>query len=181
MSKLHEKTVDSELVFKGRFLRIQRDRVIAPDGKDRDREFILHPGAALAIPVLDDGSFVMERQYRHAVGTVILEFPAGKLDPGEEPAVAVRRELMEETGYEAREWRHLGRIHPAISYSNEFIDIYLARGLTLRQAQLDPGEHLEVVNIGFDELKALIRRGEITDVKTLSAFLFYEKTLTEGW
>lgn len=175
MSKLFEKTLESELVFKGRMLRVQRDKVLCPDGKERSREYILHPGAGLAVPVLDDGRFVMIRQYRHALKQVFLEFPAGKLDAGEASSSAVKRELVEETGYEAATWKFLGKIHPCIGYSDEFIDLYLATGLRHVGAKPDEGEEIDPVLVGFDELKALIARGEVTDVKTLCAFLFYEK------
>lgn len=175
MSKLVEKTVESELVFKGRALRVQRDVVLCPDGKERFREYILHPGAALAVPVLEDGRFVMVRQYRHSLKEIFLEFPAGKLDPGEESSQAVKRELAEETGFEASSWKFLGQINPCIGYSNEFIDMYLATGLKNVGANPDEGEELEAVIVGFDELKGMIARGEVTDVKTLCAFFFYEK------
>lgn len=175
MSKLEEKTVDSELAYKGRFLRVQRDTVICPDGKQRQREFIVHPGAALAVPVLDDGRLVMVRQYRHSLRSVFLEFPAGKLDAGEASLDCARRELVEETGFEASSWKFLGKIHPCIGYSNEFIDLYFAKGLKNVGARPDPGEELEIVLYSPDELRALIARGEVTDVKTLSAFYFFEK------
>lgn len=173
MSKLFEKTVSSERAYDGRFLKVQRERVICPDGKERQREFILHPGAALVVPVTADGQFVMERQYRHSLRKVFLEFPAGKLDPGEDPLAAAKRELLEETGYEAQDWKHLGLIHPAIGYSNEFIEIYLATGLAHKGARPDPGEELEVVLMDPGEVLELARRGELTDVKTLSALFHY--------
>lgn len=175
MSKLIEKAIDSELAFKGRALRVQRDTVLCPDGKERVREYIVHPGAALAVPVLEDGRFVMVRQYRHSLKEIFLEFPAGKLDLGEDSSSAVKRELVEETGFEASTWKFLGKIHPCIGYSNEFIDIYLATGLKNIGAHPDDGEEIETVIIGFDELRAMVARGEVTDVKTLCAFFFCEK------
>lgn len=181
MSKLEEKVLKSELVFQGSFLRINRDRVLCPDGRERQREYILHPGASLIVPELDDGRLILERQYRHALKSVFLEFPAGKLDSGEHSEEAARRELVEETGFEARDWRKLGRIHPGIAYSNEFIDLFLARGLSQIGAKPDAGEEIEIVAMTVDEVKTAIHDGAITDVKTLCAFLFYEKHLREGW
>lgn len=175
MSKLEEKTIDSERIFNGRFLRVQRDRVICPDGKEREREYIVHSGAALAVPVLDDGRLVLIRQYRHALKSVFLEFPAGKRDRGEDSAVTVKRELEEETGYRAANLRFLGKIHPCIGYSDEFIDLYLATGLTAGEARPDPGEELEPLLITFEDLESRVMRGEVTDVKTLCAFFYYAR------
>lgn len=177
MSQLVEKTLSSEIAFKGRFLVMKHDEVLCPDGKERGREYIVHPGAALVIPILPDGRFAMVRQYRHAVGQVFLEFPAGKLDPGEEPLGAAKRELREETGYEAAEIGFLGRIHPCIGYSNEFIDIFAAAGLTQKGAKPDPGEALEHAVYSYEELKVMARRGELTDAKTLSALFYFEQAL----
>ena len=110
-----------------------------PDGKQVTREYVIHPGAVMIIPQLDDGRLVLERQFRYPMGQVMIEFPAGKLDPGEEPLACAQRELLEETGYSAREWARAGLLHPVISYSTEFIDIWFAKGLVLSERQLDEG------------------------------------------
>lgn len=169
----NEETLKSELVYQGAFLRINKDLVKLPDGSQRPREYILHPGASLIVPVLDDGRFVLEKQYRHALRQTFLEFPAGKLDPGEHPEEAARRELLEETGYVASKWTHLSRIHPCIGYSNEFIDFYLAEGLTFKGAKLDEGEFLDVVLMTPAELDREVLAGRVTDAKTLSAYFWY--------
>lgn len=174
MSKLGEETLSSEPAYNGKFLKIMRDRVRLSDGSERSREYVLHPGAALVIAVLDDGRFVMERQYRHALKKVFVEFPAGKLDRGEDSFTAAERELAEETGYTATIWKKLGTIHPCIGYSNEFIDIYLAKGLIAGQARPDHGEELEVFTMSLSEIKEAIRQGGITDAKTLSALCLLE-------
>lgn len=147
---LTEKTLDSEELFKGRFLHAVRDTVALPDGAVTSREYIRHPGAVMVIPLLVDAvtsdvRLVLERQYRHPVGRVMIEFPAGKLDPGEDLQLCAQRELQEETGYSATEWAHAGVLHPLIAYSTEFIDIWFARGLTLGTRQLDAGEFLDVI------------------------------------
>ena len=136
---LIEKKVESVTLHEGKFLTLKRDTVELPDGKHATREFVEHPGAVMILPVFDDGRVLLERQFRYPVGRVLLEFPAGKLDPNEDELTCAKRELQEETGYTAREWTFLTRIHPVISYSTEFIDIYLARGLTCGRCEARRG------------------------------------------
>ncbi len=175
MDDLTERRLDGEAILDGSFLHARRDRVTLPDGTVTTREYIVHPGAVCMIPVLDDGRYVMVRQYRYPLARVFLEFPAGKIDPGEAPLATGQRELVEEAGYEAARWTHLGVIHPVISYSTEFIDLWLAEGLTHVGAQLDAGEFLEVVNVAHEELLAAFDRGEITDSKTVAALFMLER------
>lgn len=179
---LIEKTLSSELVFEGRFLKIQRDEVILPDGKTSYREYIQHPGAAMVIPVLPNGNVVMIKQYRHALGKVLLEFPAGKIDVGEKSVQTAVRELQEETGYEAREMRYLTSINPVIAYANERIDLFLAKDLSQPGPQnLDHGEFLEIIEINPAELLPMVRRGEISDVKTQIGVFWLDKILQGTW
>lgn len=174
---LIETKVSSEAVFDGKLLHVRRDTVRLPDGTHATREHIVHPGAVLIVPVLPDGRLVIERQYRYPLDRVFIEFPAGKLDPGEEELVTAQRELTEETGYVANTWTPLGTIHTLISYTNEKIDLYVAEGLTHVGARLDAGEFLEVVTMGVDEMLATLDRGEITDAKTVAALLLYARRL----
>ena len=178
---LMEKTLHSEKVYSGGYLKIQKDQVMLPDGKTTFREYIIHPGAAMVIPLLDNGRVVMEKQYRHAMGQVFLEFPAGKIDSGEKTSETAIRELKEETGFTAREWRYLTTIHPVIGYANEKIDLYLAKGLVQTGAKLDQGEFLEMLEVPITDLLPMVRRGEITDVKTQIGVFWLEKILAEGW
>ena len=178
---LTEETVQREELLRGRFLQVLRDTVRLPDGGSDTREYIVHPGAVMVVPLLDDGRVVLERQYRHPMGRVMVEFPAGKLDVGEDTWACGRRELLEETGYTAREWARAGVLHPVISYSTEFIEIWFARGLALQQRHLDAGEFLEVFSASVDELLAWCRDGTVTDAKTLSAALWLQNWRAGAW
>lgn len=179
-SHLRETRIDGEVVYDGKLLHVRRDRVRLPDGGEATREYVVHPGAVLMVPVLDDGRFVVERQFRYPLGRVFLEFPAGKVDPGETPEATALREMIEETGYEATRLTPLAVLHPVISYSTETIRCYVAKGLRHVGARLDHGEFLEVVTMSQDELLAALDRGEISDAKTISALLIYVRRQQAG-
>jgi len=172
---LIETKVSSEQVFDGKLLHVRRDTVRLPDGGLATREYVVHPGAVLIVPVLRDGRLVVERQYRYPVGRVLIEFPAGKLDPGEAELATAQRELAEEAGLAAARWTPLGRIHSVVGYSNEAIDFYVAEELTHVGAKLDAGEFLEICTMSLDEMLAALDRGEITDAKTVAALLLYAR------
>lgn len=161
-----ETRLNKTQVYDGVLLRVQSDEARLPDGKTAKREYIEHPGAVMIIPVFDDGRVLLERQFRYPLQKMFIEFPAGKIDAGEDPLVCAKRELLEETGYQAREWQYLTTINPVISYSTEAIQIYLARGLQAGEAQLDEGEFLETFTASVSELVAALKAGHITDVKT---------------
>lgn len=181
-SALIENTVHSVVAWQGKFLKIQRDQVIMPNGRTSNREYILHPGAALVVPMISDHEVLMIRQYRHAVKKVFLEFPAGKKDPGEPSVVTARRELLEETGYECSDLRLMTTIHPVIGYADEHIDLYLGRGLNKKsEAQFDGDELLHAVTVPVSELPRLIREGQLSDVKTQIAAFWLDKILSSGW
>lgn len=163
---LYEEILSTEIAFSGSFLKVEKDLVKGPDGKTYSREYIKHPGAAMIIPLAQDGRVIMIEQYRHAVKSVCLEFPAGKRDQGEDSEVTARRELLEETGYRAQTWTCLTRIYPVIGYSDEFIDLFLAENLRYESSDLDEGEFLEVIELTPSELLERVRRGEVPDVKT---------------
>jgi ADP-ribose pyrophosphatase len=165
-------------VFDGNLLHVRRDRVRLPDGREATREYIVHPGAVVIVPILPDGRLVLERQFRYPIGQVMLEFPAGRIDPQEAPLATAKRELIEEAGYAAATWRRLGILHPEIGYSTEAIEIFLATGLTHVGAQLDEGEFLDVVPMTEDALLAAYDRGEVTDGKTIAALFAWQRLRT---
>lgn len=178
---LREETIHSEQVFAGRLLDVRRDRVRLPDGAESTREFIVHPGAVVIVPLLEDGRLVMERQWRYPLARAMLEFPAGKLEAGEPPLECARRELFEETGYRAVQWGRAGMLHNAIAYSNEGIEIWFARELTAGERSLDVGEFLDVQTCTVDELDALCASGGVTDAKTLIGLLWLQKWQAGRW
>lgn len=180
---LHETQIDANQVFDGKLLDVRRDRVRLPDGSEATREYIVHQGAVVVIPLLDNGELIFERQYRYPLQRALLELPAGKIDPGEEILETAKRELLEETGHRAGEWRYLGVMHPCVGYSNERIEIFLARGLQLDAGgqRLDHGELLDLLNLSLDDAVQGVRNGEITDAKTISALFWAEKVVRSGW
>ena len=178
---LIEKKVESVTLHEGKFLTVKCDTVELPDGKHATREFVEHPGAVMILPLFDDGRVLLERQFRYPIGKVLVEFPAGKIDPNEDELTCAKRELQEETGYTAREWFFLTRIHPVISYSTEFIDLYLARGLTEGERKLDDGEFLESFIAGQAELIDWVKSGRISDVKTIIGVFWLEKIMSGEW
>ena len=184
-SHLTEVKLGSEELFRGRLLHAFRDTVRLPDGSRSTREYVRHPGAVMVIPLIEDAAgtlrVVLERQFRYPVGQVMIEFPAGKLDPGEDSQGCAQRELLEETGYSATEWARAGVLHPVISYSTEFIDIWFARGLSLGPRRLDVGEFLDVFTATPAELLAWCSDGRVTDGKTLTGALWLQNVLSGAW
>ena len=180
-SHLIETRLGSEQVLRGHFLDVRRDLVRMPDGSEASREYVIHPGAVMIVAQLNDGQLVLERQFRYPVQAVMIEFPAGKLDAGEASLACAQRELLEETGYTAREWARAGVLHPVISYSTEFIDIWFARGLTLSERKLDAGEFLDVFTASQAALLDMSRSGQITDAKTLTGILWLQNMMSGAW
>ena len=174
---LAERTLSSRVAWQGSFLRVFEDQVLAPDGHLAPREYLRHPGAVMVVPQLDNGDLVLERQYRHPLGRSFIEFPAGKIDPGEEPLACAQRELREETGYVAREWHYLGAFHNAIGYSDEKIEVYLARGLRHEGAGTDDGEVLEIFTASVQALRDGVDSGRVTDVKTIIGLYWLDRFL----
>lgn len=178
---LVETTISSRFVYEGDFLRVKHDVVQLPNGKMTTREHILHPGAVVIIPILDNGDVLLERQYRYPLGQVFIEFPAGKLEAGEAPLDCGKRELLEETGYTAREWAYAGQMHIAIAYTNEVIHIYFAKGLTKGERKLDAEEFLDVFAAQPPQVLGWSRDGSITDSKTLTCALWLQNYLSGTW
>ena len=181
---LIEHRVHQEELLRGRFLHAFRDTVRLPNQNLSTREYVVHPGAVMVIPMLDtpDGlRLVMERQFRYPVGQVMTEFPAGKLDPGEDPWLCAQRELQEETGYTARQWARAGVLHPVISYSTEVIEIWFAKELSLGERRLDTDEFLDVFTASPSELMAACQQGRLTDAKTLTGLLWLQNVQSGQW
>jgi ADP-ribose pyrophosphatase len=180
-ARLIEHSLSSEAVFDGNLLHVRRDRVRLPNGDTAMREWIAHPGAVVILAMLDNGHLLFERQFRYAARNVFLELPAGKIDAGEHPLDTAKRELREETGYQATVWRYLGVMHPCIGYADEKIEIFWAQGLRYVGAKLDHEEFIEVIELSVADALLAIRDGEITDAKTITALLWADKIVSGAW
>lgn len=183
--RLMEEKLCSVELFNGKFLKAFKDDVRLPNGGLASREYVVHPGAVMVVPLIgnldDQVQIVLERQFRYPIGQVMIEFPAGKLDAGEDCFHCAQRELREETGFTATEWAHAGMLHPVIAYSTEFIDIWFARGLKSGHQQLDDGEFLDVFTATPSQLFEWCRDGQVTDGKTLAATLWLQNVLSGAW
>jgi ADP-ribose pyrophosphatase len=180
-SHLKETKLDGGVVYDGGFLTVQCDRIALPDGKITKREYIRHPGAVVILPLLDDGTILLERQFRYPLDRVFIEFPAGKIDEGEDPLACAKRELLEETGYTATDWQFVCTIHNAIAYSDEHLEIYFARGLVAGESKLDDGEFLETFTATLPQMLDWVKTGQITDVKTIIGTFWLEKLIAGTW
>lgn len=178
--ELKETLLNSQLAYQGDFIQVYKDDVSLPDGSTSNREYIKHPGAVAILAILDNGNLVMERQFRYAPQREFIELPAGKIDLGEDTLRTAQRELLEETGYVAREWIHLTTAWPCIGYADERMEYYLARGLSHQGSRLDEGEFLEVFELSLTEAIEWIRLGKINESKTIVGLFWLEKYL-KGW
>lgn len=178
---MSEQQLDSRTVYQGRLLHVKADTVRLMNGHQTNREYILHPGASMIIAMPDERTLLLERQYRYPLNRHFIELPAGKIDPGEDPLDAAKRELIEECGFTAANWRHLTTLHPGIGYSNERIELYIARGLTDVGRQLDEDEFLEVMQVPVLDAMEWIRDGRITEAKAVTGLLWAEKIVRGEW
>lgn len=166
---LDEEFISSKLVFSGKLLHVHVDTVQMPNGKTTTREMADHQGAVAVVPVLPDGRIIFVKQFRYPMGTVMYEIPAGKIDPGEEPDHCVRRELSEETGYEADRWEYLAPIATTPGFTNEVIHLYAAYGLHAHRQHTDEDEFISVEAISLDRAMEMIADGTLYDAKSLAA------------
>jgi ADP-ribose pyrophosphatase len=176
-----EHTVASKTVYQGRLLRVLEDEVRMPDGKAGRREYIRHPGAVAMIPMLDEETVILVRQFRYAAGRHFYEIPAGKIDAGEQPLQTGKRELREECGYEAARWRLITTLDPCIGYSDERIELYLALDLKRVAAAPEEGEFLENVTVRLAEAMQWVKGGRVTDVKTIIGLMWAERLASGSW
>lgn len=167
-----EHEVSSTTVYQGALLRVKEDRITLPNGQPAQREYVEHQGAVLIIPLLDQNTIVLERQYRYPVRQHCYELPAGKKEIGEAPLLTAQRELKEETGYEANSWQCLGSLFPCLGYSDERIECYVARDLRFTGVARDEGEFLDVLTLTFDEAIEWISAGTINDLKTIAGIFW---------
>lgn len=174
---LAEHNISSQTIAAGGMLTVMCDQVRLPNGNISQREYVMHPGAVLIIPLLANGNVVLEKQFRYPLHQVFIELPAGKIDAGEAVLATGQRELLEETGYTAADWVLLGHQHPCIGYSDEVIYMYLARGLTAGDYNRDEDESLIVFEASFSDCLDMIQSGQITDGKTIIALLLAERFL----
>ena len=174
-SHLREERISGEDIYGGIFLKMKRDKIALPNGEEAVREYLMHPGAVAVVAILDDGRVLLERQYRYPIAKACIEIPAGKLEIGEDHLLCAKRELEEETGYSAKKWSYIRRIHPVISYSTELIDIYLAEDLVPGKSHLDDEEFLDVFAAPLEQLINWVEDGEITDVKTTISAYWLER------
>ena len=180
-SDLIEHTVASEAVFDGKLLHVRRDTGRMANGHETVREWIAHPGAVVVLGWLDNGKLLFERQFRYPLQRIFVELPAGKIDPDEHPLDTAKRELREETGHQAKFWRHVATMHPCIGYSDERIEIFWASGLIYVGHQRDHGEFLEVIEMSVADSILAVRDGEITDGKTITALMWADKIASGAW
>ena len=168
---LTERTLERTCPYKGVIVDVNLDQAILPNGRQARREVVIHPGGAAALPLNDDGTVTVVRQYRYPFGRVLTEIPAGKLDPNEDPRSAIIRELEEEIGARAAELIDLGCMYTSPGITQEVLYLYLARGLTYGEMHPDEDEFLEIVRVPFDDLLEQVMEGEIRDGKTVAAVL----------
>ncbi|MCL6560366.1 MAG: NUDIX hydrolase [Firmicutes bacterium] len=171
MSDLTEKTLSSKRVYEGKIINLRIDTVTLPGGRTGTREVVEYAGAVAVVPVNKKSELLLVRQYRHAVGKTLLEIPAGKLEPGEDPPVSAGRELLEETGYEAEHLRPLIRFYSTPGFTTEELHLFLATGLTLKKQNLDEDEFIDVVPVPFKRALEMIWAGEIRDAKSVAGIL----------
>ena len=178
---LYENKLSSTKVFSGKLLQVHRDEVRLPDGNTGVREYIRHPGAVVILPLTASGELILERQHRYPLGRDFIEVPAGKIDPGEQPFACAQRELLEETGYKARDWRFITTVYPCIGFADERLIYYLAQDLEFEGHRRDADEFLEIFSLPLAQALAMVQTGEICESKTIIGLFWLEKITSGAW
>ena len=177
---LIETKLESENIFDGNLLHIKKDKVKLPNGGEAYREWVKHPGAAAVIPLTDQGEIILVRQYRYPIDEVTLEIPAGKLDvSGEDPLECAKRELSEETGYTAQEYKFLSKLATSVGFSDEVIYIYAAKGLKAGTQHTDEDEFINVVKVPLAEAMEMVLDGRINDGKSVTAIFMLDRMMNK--
>lgn len=176
-----ESTLSSLTPYRGRMLIVKEDQVSLPDGGNATREYIDHMGAVMILPLFEDFSVLLEHQYRYPLRAHVLELPAGKIELGEDTLGTAKRELLEETGYVAADWRFMITLYPCVGYSNEKIELFLARDLHFEGHPGEEGEFIETMKVPLDEALAMVQRGEIVEMKTVLGLFWAEKIRRGEW
>jgi len=171
---LHEKTMSSQSIYEGRIIRVKVDEVLLPNGNTAKREIVNHPGAVAVMPLTDEGKLIAVRQFRKPLERTIVEIPAGKLEPGEQPLACAIRELEEETGYTAQHMELLSSFYTSPGFADELVHVYVATGLTKGESRPDEDEFVDVLELTLEEAQELHRAGEIRDAKTVVALFAWE-------
>lgn len=178
---IYERQLSTAKMYSGDLLHVHRDEVRLPNGKVSVREYIRHPGAVVVLPLTESGELILERQYRYPLGRDFIEVPAGKIDPGEQTLACAQRELLEETGYKARDWRYVTTVYPCIGFADEKLVYYLAQGLEFEGHQRDEDEFMEIFSLPLDQALAMVRTGEICESKTIIGLFWLEKLVSGAW
>ncbi len=174
-----EKTLSSQLIYDGRAVSLRVDTVRMPSGRETTREIVEHSDCVAIIAIDDEDNVLLVEQFRKAVEKKLLEIPAGGIEPGEEPADCVRRELREETGFLPQRVERLGGFYSAPGYSTEYLHLYLATELVSSPLQAEDSESIRLVRVRLSEVPGLIASGEICDAKSIAGllvFLEYQKS-----
>jgi len=178
---LYEKTIASEPIYDGKVIKVKVDDVLLPNGKTAKREIVNHQGAVAVLALTDDGKMVAVRQFRKALERSIVEIPAGKLEKGEEPLECAKRELVEETGYQAASYEHISSFYTSPGFADELLHLYIATDIEAGEKQPDEDEFVELLHLTLDDAKELHKNGEIRDAKTVLAMFAWEnRLLKEG-
>jgi ADP-ribose pyrophosphatase len=175
------RVLNSKVIYRGRVFGVRRDRVVEPGGIRTTRDVVTHSGSVVVLPVFSDGSVVLIRQYRHAVGSFLWELVAGRVEPGESPLSGARRELLEETGLKARRFRRLMKVFPTPGFVSEWMAVYLAEGLTQGAARPEDDERILARRFSLPRVEQMIRRGALRDAKSIAAILYYARFVRRSY